>query len=219
MILDCFTNTTASVVVNGLDWVGGNHRVPAVANMSVGCPTLTVPECPSDWSTVRQAVQRLVASGVTVVVSAGNTGIDACEHIASDVPEAIAVGASDRSDQRADFSNWGSCVDLFAPGKGIASLDITDGSGGGGDLREVQEAVNEKDGTSFAAPFVAGIAALYLHFDWTASPASVTSHILSQATEGRLTNLKGSPNRLLYSRMAVPSCHCPPGVFCSCTPF
>jgi hypothetical protein len=177
-VLDCSGNGTVSSVIAGVDWVTANHASPAVANMSLGGATSAA---------LDQAVQSSIASGVTYVVAAGNAATDACTESPARTPEALTVGASTSTDARASFSNWGSCVDLFAPGASITSA--FNGS-------DTQTAV--LSGTSMASPHAAGIAALYLERNPGASAAAVVSALTGGASTGRLTSVgSGSPNRLL----------------------
>jgi aqualysin 1 len=181
-VLDCNNFGSWSGVIAGIDWVAYSHATPAVANLSL-------------WGggsqAVDDAISNLIASGVTVVVIAGNNwGADACNYSPARVAEALTVAASNSSDQQASFSNAGSCVDLYAPGEGITSAWLYGGT-------------NTIDGTSMAAPHVAGAAALYLQDNPGASPTAVSSVILNQATSGRLSGLgSGSPNRLLYTHLS-----------------
>jgi subtilisin family serine protease len=177
-VLACHGSGTNSSVIAGLDWVRLNHVKPAVANLSLGgYPAQAVDD----------AVANLVAAGVTVVVAAGNDSYDACQVSPARAPAALTVGATNQFDQQAAFSNHGSCVDLYAPGDGIVSAGL---SGGTATL----------SGTSMASPHVAGAAALYLQTDPTATPATVGSALLANATPNRLTALgAGSPNQLLFT--------------------
>jgi subtilisin family serine protease len=182
-VLDCSGSGTNSGVIAGMDWVTANRISPAVANMSLGG---------SASQAVDDAVARMTSAGVTVAVAAGNENVDACTESPSRAPSAITVGATTSTDARASFSNYGSCVDVFAPGNNITSAWI--GS---------TTATNTISGTSMASPHVAGVAALYLQGNPTASAATVASAITSTATTGVVTSAgTNSPNRLLYSLLS-----------------
>lgn len=181
-VLNCSGSGTNSGVVAGMDWVVANHGAgqPAVANMSLGGPAST---------TTDAAVNRMISDGVTVVVAAGNENQNACNVSPARVSGAITVGATTSSDARASYSNYGSCVDIFAPGSSITSAWYTSTT-----------ATNTISGTSMASPHVAGAAALYLEGNKTASPATVKNAIVGKATTGVVSGAgTGSPNRLLYS--------------------
>jgi subtilisin family serine protease len=172
------SGTTAGVVA-GIDWVARNAVKPAVANMSLGGGA---------DSTLDAAVRNAVASGVTFAVAAGNENVNASTRSPARVAEAITVGATTSTDARASYSNYGTILDLFAPGSSITSSWHT------GDT-----ATNTISGTSMAAPHVAGAAALHLAANPTATPAQVSSALTSAATTGVVTSPgTGSPNRLLY---------------------
>jgi subtilisin family serine protease len=180
-VLDCNGHGSATGVIAGLDWVVGNHKAgePAVLNMSLGGGVSAA---------LDKAVKRVVADGVTVVVAAGNTNSDACLSSPSRVPTAITVGATQRTDQRASFSNWGTCVDMFAPGVNITSAWV------GG-----SKSTNTISGTSMATPHVTGAAAVVLSVHPQMKPLDVASTLLSMATTGAVTDVgQGSPNTLLY---------------------
>ncbi|MEU2180489.1 S8 family peptidase [Streptomyces thermolilacinus] len=172
------SGTTAGVVA-GIDWVTRNAVKPAVANMSLGGGA---------DSTLDAAVRNSIASGVTYAVAAGNESTDASTKSPARVAEAITVGSTTSSDARSSFSNYGSILDIFAPGSSITSAWHT------GDT-----ATNTISGTSMAAPHVAGAAALYLANNRSATPSQVATALTSNATTGVVTNPgSGSPNRLLY---------------------
>jgi subtilisin family serine protease len=175
-VLDCSGSGTTSGVVAGVDWVTANHVKPAVANMSLGGSAST---------TLDTAVSNSIAAGVVYAVAAGNSGADACSYSPARTSTALTVGATSSSDARASWSNYGSCLDLFAPGVSILS---TSSSGGTATM----------SGTSMAAPHVAGAAALYLQGSPSASPAEVGSALLANAGSGRVSDPgTNSPNRLL----------------------
>lgn len=179
-VLDCNGSGTTSSVIAGVDWVARNAQRPAVANMSLGGGASTA---------LDTAVKNAIAAGITFVVAAGNSNQDACRFSPARVPEALTVGATDRTDTRASFSNYGSCLDLFAPGVGILSAWYTSPT-----------ATNTLSGTSMATPHVTGVAALYLETHPTATPSQVAAAILNGASLYRVYNPgPRSPNRLLYS--------------------
>jgi uncharacterized protein (TIGR03382 family) len=177
-VLDCNGSGPTDGILAGIDFVAANHPARSVANLSLGgaaSPALDV------------AIQNLVASGVTVVVAAGNENQDACNVSPAREPSAITVAASTVTDTRASFSNWGRCVDLFAPGMDITSAWITSDT-----------STNTISGTSMASPHVAGAAALYLAQQPAATPAQVSAALVAAATPDRVAGVAGSPNKLLY---------------------
>jgi subtilisin family serine protease len=183
-VLDCGGSGSWSGVIAGMDWVANNRVRPAVANMSLGGGAS---------SSVDAALSRLIASGVTVGVAAGNGNRggrqqDACGSSPARVPEAITVGATDKTDTKTSWSNYGPCVDIFAPGSGITSAWNTSNS-----------ATNTISGTSMATPHVVGVAALYLQSNTGASPAAVASALKTNATGGVVKNSSTTSPLLLYS--------------------
>ncbi|MFF2504554.1 S8 family peptidase [Streptomyces sp. NPDC058067] len=177
-VLDNAGSGTTAQVIAGIDWVTKHARKPAVANLSLGGTAN---------AQLDAAVRSSIASGVTYTVAAGNDGLPASLYSPARVPEAITVGATDRTDRRADFSNWGTRIDLFAPG-----VDITSAS----NASDTGKATHS--GTSMASPHAAGAAALYLAGHTRATPAQVSQALTAQAARDRVTNaLPGSPNRLL----------------------
>ncbi|CAB95812.1 MULTISPECIES: serine protease [Streptomyces] len=187
-VLNCqgTSGNTWAPVLAGIDWVTRNADGPSVANMSIGG---------GRTQSVNDAVDASVASGVTWVVAAGNNNADACSYSPSSTPAAVTVGATDSRDARASGwsngqgSNYGSCLDIFAPGDTIVSASNAGDSASRAD-----------SGTSMASPHVAGAAALLLsaHPDW--SPAQVRDRLVADATSGKVTDPRnGSPNRLLFT--------------------
>ncbi len=178
-VLDCSGAGTLAGVIAGIDWVTTNHRDPAAANMSLSG---------SASAAIDLAVTNSINAGVTYAVAAGNDRRDACKFSPARVPTAITVAATTSTDTRASYSNYGTCVDLFAPGSGITSAWYTSTT-----------ATNTISGTSMASPHVAGVAVLYLQAHPAATPADVTSAIKTNATMNVVLDPKGSPNLLLYS--------------------
>lgn len=178
-VLNCSGSGTTTGVVSGINWVAANAIKPAVANMSLGGGAST---------SIDNAVQNAINAGITFVVAAGNSNANACNYSPARAANAITVGATTSTDARASYSNYGTCVDIFAPGSSIRSAWHTSNS-----------ATNTISGTSMASPHVAGAVARYLQGNPTASPSTVTSAIINAATLNKVTNAgAGSPNRLLY---------------------
>lgn len=178
-VLGCGGSGTTTGVISGINWVAANGIKPAVANMSLGGGSSTA---------LDNAVNSAVASGITFVVAAGNSGANACNYSPARAASAITVGATTRTDARASYSNYGSCVDIFAPGSGISSA-----------WKNSNTATKTISGTSMASPHVAGVIALIIQ-GTTGSPSNATSTLLNNASTGKLTGIgSGSPNRLLYT--------------------
>jgi len=179
-VLDCSGSGTTSGVIAGLDWVAANAVRPAVANMSLGGSASTAMD---------SAVANVVSRGIPVAVAAGNSNAVACNYSPARAPSALTVGATTSADARASYSNYGSCLDLFAPGSSITSAGIA------GDASTAT-----LSGTSMASPHVAGNVALLLQADPTLTPAAVEQQLKSRATPNRVTSAgTGSPNLLLYT--------------------
>jgi serine protease len=190
-VLGCNGSGSTSGVIAGIEWVTANHLNPAVANMSLGGGASTA---------LDDAVRNSIAAGVTYAIAAGNSNANACNSSPARVTQALTVGSSTNADARSSFSNFGTCVDLFAPGSSITSAWNTSDS-----------ATNTISGTSMATPHVAGVAALYLASNPTAMPSTVHAAVVNNATQNRLTGVgTGSPNRLLYSRFGTPPVDAPP---------
>ena len=180
-VLDCAGSGTISGVIAGLDWVAGRHVAGqlAVANMSLGGGAS---------STLDSAVNNLINRGVAVVVAAGNSNADACNSSPARVPAAITVAATTSTDSRASYSNFGTCVDVFAPGSSVTSAWYTSTS-----------ATATLSGTSMASPHVAGIAAVALAVNGTQTPAQLAAAISASATpDVVLSTGAGSPNLLAH---------------------
>ncbi|GAA5158812.1 S8 family peptidase [Ornithinimicrobium tianjinense] len=178
-VLDCRGSGTWSGVIDGMDWVVANASGPSVANMSLGGGAN---------AGIDDAIKRMTDAGVTTVVAAGNETADACTTSPARAASAITVGATDKTDTLASFSNFGSCVDILAPGVSITSA-----------WYRSDTQTNTISGTSMASPHVAGAAALVLQGSPSASPAQVAQSLTSSATSGVVKNVKGSPNLLLYT--------------------
>ncbi len=197
-VLNCSGSGTNSGVIAGVNWVAQNAIKPAVANMSLGGGASQA---------LDDAVTGAVNAGVTFCVAAGNGDSlgnpqDACTTSPARAAAAITVSATDTTDTKASWANYGTCVDLFAPGVNITSAWYSSTT-----------ATNTISGTSMATPHTAGVAALYLAANTTASPASVASALTSNATSGVVkSGGTGTPNRLLYSIFgAAPPPPPPPG--------
>ncbi|WP_330272648.1 S8 family peptidase [Lentzea sp. NBC_00516] len=182
-VLDCNGSGAWDGIIRGIDWVTANGKKPAVVNMSLGGSGTN--------ASLENAVKRSISAGITYVLAGGNSGQDACNFTPARTPEAITVGASDRADKRsiwsAGSSNYGKCLDIWAPGSDIVSASHSNDTG-----------TRSMGGTSMASPHVAGAAALYLSANPSATPAQVRNALVGAATPNKLTDIKtGSPNLLL----------------------
>ena len=175
-VLDCQGSGSYSAIIKGIDWVTKNAVKPAVANMSLGGSTST---------TLNAAVQKSIASGVTYAVAAGNDDRDACKQSPASQPDAITVAATDNTDKRASFSNFGTCVDIFAPGMKILSTSYKSDTG-----------TATMSGTSMASPHVAGAAALVLAANSSFTPKQVRDALVANAST-KVQDKAGSPAKLL----------------------
>ncbi len=185
-VLDCGGSGSWSQVIAGIDWVTGNHAAgqPAVANMSLGG---------SGNSSVDAAVSNMIADGVATAVAAGNGNQggrqqDACRFSPARVSAAMTIGATDSTDRKATWSNYGDCVDWFAPGVSILSSWSTSNT-----------ATNTISGTSMATPHTTGVAALYLQSNSGASPAAVRDALYANTTKGVVTSSSTANNHLLFT--------------------
>ena len=182
-VLDCAGQGSIAGVIAGVDWVTTTHRPgePAVANMSLGGASSPALDA---------AVRRSIADGVSYAVAAGNSGADACTSSPSRVAEAMTVGASDQRDRRASFSNWGRCVDWFAPGVAVPSAWA---SGDG--------ATRTLSGTSMATPHTTGVAALWLALHRRATPAEVRAGLAAMADKGVVGGARSPAADLLHTTL------------------
>jgi subtilisin family serine protease len=179
-VLNCSGSGSTSGVIAGVDWVRQNHAASAVANMSLGGPAS---------SSLDTAINNLHNSGVTIVVAAGNENQNACNVSPARAANAVTTGSTTSGDVRSSFSNWGTCVDIFAPGSSIPSAWYTSNT-----------ATATLSGTSMASPHVAGVAALYKQANPSASPTTIRNAIVNGSTTNRISSVgTGSANRLLYS--------------------
>jgi subtilisin family serine protease len=177
-ILGCDGSGASSNVIAGLDWILKNGKKPAVVNISLGGEAN---------ASLDSAVENLFNNGYVMVVAAGNSNTDACSSSPARVSKAITVAATDSTDTRASYSNYGSCVDIFAPGSQINSSWIGSNT-----------ATKVLNGTSMATPHVAGVVAEMLQSTPTATPQTISTNLLNQASSNVVKNPSGSPNRLLY---------------------
>ncbi|HEY0738406.1 MAG TPA: S8 family peptidase [Herpetosiphonaceae bacterium] len=176
-VLNCAGSGTWADVIEGIDWVRLNAIRPAVVNMSLGGGVSAA---------VNTATTNLINSGIFTAVAAGNSNADACTFSPASTPLAYTVAASTKTDAKAIFSNWGTCVDSYAPGEDIKSAWLANGT-------------NTIDGTSMASPHVAGCAATFIQHNGNVPPAAVTAWLTNNATNGVITgNPAGTPNKLLY---------------------
>jgi subtilisin family serine protease len=183
-VLGCSGSGTTSGVIAGVDWVTANHAKPAVANMSLGGGAS---------SALDAAVNNSINAGVSYAVAAGNGNAggkaqDACRYSPARIAAALTIGATTSVDAKASWSNYGNCVDFFAPGVGITSSWYSSNT-----------ATSTISGTSMATPHTAGVAALYLQSNPTASPGAVRTALFNATTKGIVTSSKTTNNHLLFT--------------------
>jgi subtilisin family serine protease len=179
-VLDCAGSGSYSGVIAGIDWTASQTHRPAVANLSLGGPASAALDA---------AIAGAVGKGISMVVAAGNDNLNACNYSPAREPSAITVGASTSADARSSFSNFGTCVDIFAPGSSITSAWYT------GDTASAS-----LNGTSMAAPHAAGVVALALQARPDASPLAIVESLKQNASVNKLSGVgTGSPNLLLYA--------------------
>jgi subtilisin family serine protease len=184
-VLDCGGSGSWSGVIAGIDWVTANAVKPAVANLSLGGGAN---------ASVDDAVKRLIASGVGAAVAAGNGNTggraqDACKYSPARVPEAMTIGATTRTDAKTSWSNYGSCIDWFAPGASITAAWIGSGT----------TETNTISGTSMASPHTAGVAALYLQSNTAANARQVRDALYAATTKSVVTSSSTANNHLLFT--------------------
>ena len=180
-VLNCSGSGSITGVISGLDWIAANHPrgVPAVVNMSIGGGNVAA---------LNAAVEKLNSLGILNVVAAGNNNDDACRYSPSSATSAITVGSSDSRDVRSSFSNYGTCVDVFAPGSYIVSARASDPAGSA-----------QMSGTSMATPHVAGLAALYLGQNPSATPAQATAAIRAGGVLNAINNAQSPTGNILIN--------------------
>jgi subtilisin family serine protease len=184
-VLDCNGSGSWSGVIAGIDWVTANRTLPAVANLSLGGGAN---------SSVDDALKRMIARGVGAAVAAGNgnqggRAQDACKYSPARVPEAMTIGATTKTDAKTSWSNYGNCVDWFAPGAGITAAWIGSGTT---ETRTIS-------GTSMASPHTAGVAALYLQSNTGASAQQVRDALYGATTKSIVTSSSTANNHLLFT--------------------
>ncbi len=188
-VVNCSGGGNVSMVIAAMDWIAANGNTPGVVNMSLGYGNV---------QSVRDAAENMVAAGFVVAVAAGNGNlagrpVDACGEAPAGAPNVLTVGSTTDTDAESSFSNYGTCVDILAPGSSITSSSHTADNG-----------LATMSGTSMASPHVAGVAAQYLGLNPTATPAQVGNALVSAAGVNKIAlhrNSKkgGTPNRLLFS--------------------
>ncbi|MBB5935043.1 S8 family serine peptidase [Streptomyces zagrosensis] len=181
-VLDCKGNGPDADTIEGIDWVIKNGKKPGVINMSLGSGGAN-----ADPQGMREATKRAVQAGFPTAISAGNSNQDSCGTSPGDTPEALSLGSTDSNNARSSFSNYGRCIDLFAPGGNINSASNSSDTGKA-----------NMSGTSMASPHAAGALAIYLEANPNASATQATDAVIAAARDGVVTNPgTGSPNKFL----------------------
>ena len=183
-VFGCAGGASTSTIIAAVDWITANRILPAVVNMSLNGEGTSTAE--------QTAINNSIASGINYVVSAGNENDNACKYNPAYIAGAITTGATDINDVRGSFSNYGPCVDLFAPGVNIVSAGIAD-----------DDSSSVKTGTSMAAPHVAGIIARFLEINPQSSPSVVANSLKNSATGGLISDPKNSPNLMVFSDIVL----------------
>ncbi len=201
-VLSCAGSGSSAGVIAGLEWVAENGKLPAVASMSIGSGIPTKSEA------YDRAVRNMFDSGVLLVMSAGNgwaaagvgtgVGYDSCLRSPSWIGVGITVGNATKTDNKSTSSNYGDCVDIFAPGSSIKSAWHTDQYGQDGSFTRTIS------GTSMATPHVSGVAALFLQQARGATPQQVKDHVLGQATKNVVNQSLSKNNHMVYSLVVAP---------------
>lgn len=177
-VLGCQGSGTWAAIINGMEWVAQNGIRPAIASMSLGGGVTRA---------VNEGVAGMFNAGILSTVSAGNNDFDSCQKSPASTPEAITVGASQSDDIRAYFSNYGACVDIFAPGRSITAA-----------YYRADDDYAILSGTSMSTPHVAGVAAIHLGLNPELTPAELRDIILNSATRDPIKDVKSSPGLFLY---------------------
>jgi len=179
-VLDCEGSGSTDNVLSGIEWVATKAKLPAVANMSLGGDRM---------QSINDAATNAIAKGIIFVAAAGNSSADACNYSPASAPNVISVAASDRNDASASFTNYGSCVKLYAPGVDILSAGIANNN-----------ASATMSGTSMASPHTTGVVALLLQQNPSAKTSTIISQLINNATRGVISNVpSNTPNLMLYS--------------------
>ena len=176
-VLGCDGSGTNSGVIAGMDWVTANAVKPAVANMSLGGGASQATD---------DAIARMTNAGITTVVAAGNDSSNACNYSPARAPSAITVGSTTNTDAMSSFSNYGTCVDVYGPGSNITSASYSSNTGS-----------TSMSGTSMASPHLAGVAALYLAANPSATPSQVTTAIVNNSLTGKITGIPSGVNKFV----------------------